>query len=334
MILQKAVRNNTIALDNITTKTIKKYCNAIFKKMKQEKELGNKEEEKSEVEKTGDISKQHSTDGDDDDATPSLAKTLKKRQPVSDLATKYNPAKRRRLLEDPTGAATTMGTSTTTTTTATTITATTPITTSITTTNTTDTRLTTKTAPALKSVTSRVQQAPQTTSIIIILDDYEKEANEVWELEQQEALDIEQNDWQYEQEIWTHEQQDVLEREQGTVQKRQQKEADKSKKRILVLKALVGVYFTGDGEQEPRSTVLAAIKCATKSIRVLMYTFTDKEIATKLANANKLGLIVCVLVDEDQSKLKQMGDCLTILRNAGVQVCNRFISHQYLTKYR
>jgi hypothetical protein len=178
----------------------------------------------------------------------------------------------------------------------------------------------------------------------LLLDDYEKEANEAWELEQQRVWEIEQEQKsrQYEKEAWACVQKPVQKCEKGTVlaprgqaaraasrtvRTREQQEADKARERILALQALVGIYFTGGKEQEPepRSAVLAAIKCATKNIDVLMHTFTDKGIATELANANKAGVTVFVLVDEDQSKLKQMTECLTILDNAGVQVCNHFI---------
>jgi phosphatidylserine/phosphatidylglycerophosphate/cardiolipin synthase-like enzyme len=86
------------------------------------------------------------------------------------------------------------------------------------------------------------------------------------------------------------------------------------------LQNLVRVHSTANGD--PRSVILATIKCATKNINLVMYTFTDKGIAIALANANKRGVMVFVLVDRDQSKLKQMPECLTILSDAGVQVCD------------
>jgi hypothetical protein len=64
-----------------------------------------------------------------------------------------------------------------------------------------------------------------------------------------------------------------------------------------------------------------------KNISVSMYTFIDKGIATEFTNASKVGVMVFVLVNKNRSKLKQMAECLTILSNAFVQVCNYFISY-------
>jgi phosphatidylserine/phosphatidylglycerophosphate/cardiolipin synthase-like enzyme len=159
------------------------------------------------------------------------------------------------------------------------------------------------------------------------LNDYEQEANEVLGLEQQETWEIEQERkaWEYEQKTWVIEQRVIQESEQQVAHLHEQQEADKTKKRNLSLQALVGTYISDYGE--PRLAILAAIKCATKNITVMMYIFTDKEIATELAKANKAGVAVFVLVDKEQSELKQMTECLTILSNAGVQVCNQNISY-------
>jgi phosphatidylserine/phosphatidylglycerophosphate/cardiolipin synthase-like enzyme len=169
---------------------------------------------------------------------------------------------------------------------------------------------------------------------VLTLDDHEEEVNKVWELEQQEAWEIqqEQKAWQYEQEVWAIEQQQQQQQQQQAVQEseqqdiqiyKQQKKANKAKKKKLSLQDLVGFYLTG--YKEPRLAILAAIKCATKNITIIMHTFTDKEIATKLAKANKVGVVVSILVDKSQSKMKQMAECLNILSNAGVKVCNQNI---------
>jgi len=67
--------------------------------------------------------------------------------------------------------------------------------------------------------------------------------------------------------------------------------------------ALVGDYFSGctpSAPEHPKTKILEAIATATKTIEILMYTFTDMEIATALLEQSNNGVKIRIILDKGQ----------------------------------
>jgi phosphatidylserine/phosphatidylglycerophosphate/cardiolipin synthase-like enzyme len=127
-------------------------------------------------------------------------------------------------------------------------------------------------------------------------------------------------------ELWARKEQEEEAEREAAYERALEKAFERLKQLKQRLKPLTGDFVT---PADLRTKVVDAIKAATESIFVLVYTFTERQIVDALLAAHDRGVRVWVIVDLSQwKKTPRMQHAMTRLTQGSIPVFN---SHLFLT---